>query len=146
MFIKLHEPAYAAKWDSTSQADVEFAKAIAKKGDWYNCNPRGWFSGYDSDTSFAFYGPIIVVFNLVYKDDSYTKADIKPVHHVLMITSRRRNSMLGEVLFPATGKTSGSMTLESNGLGNVQLAVTLQGKSITTDFSCEFEIDTEFKN
>jgi hypothetical protein len=108
LFIEFHEPAYAAKWDSTSQADVEFAKAIAKKDDWYNCNPKGWFSGYGSDTSFAFYGPIIVVFNLVYKDNSYTKADIKPVHHFLMITKRRRNSMLGRCCSQLQAKLLGA--------------------------------------
>ena len=138
--------AHSAKWDSTSPTDVAFAKIIAKEGDRYNCNPRGWFSGYNTDTTFAFLGPVIAIFNVKYSDNTYTRGTIEPVHHLLSITKRKKYSMLGEVFFVDNKSTSGSMTMEFHELGNITLSVTLQGRSMTTDFSCEFDIKNQFRN
>ncbi|MDA9765490.1 hypothetical protein N9D07_02390 [Alphaproteobacteria bacterium] len=145
-----------AKSNKVSPSELNFITKYFPYSEVINCKPKGWFSGYSSDTTFAFAHPYLMIID--YEPDfSKKKVTINEVFHIVKIASQTKGQLLGQFYYPSfkaindevgsnVNPIRGSFLMSSDGwFGNIQITITEFGDTSSNKFSCEFEIDEKLK-
>lgn len=139
--------------EAHASTSLEFAEKVFRAGKGFNCRASGWFTGYKGDTDISFHGLYITVMPSPVQYDS--RADkvslvFEKVHHIIKVLKRGKHSIIGQLYSPGLASEGvdplyGTVELKANYFGQITLIVSKDGKSKSTDFSCELDIDDMFK-
>jgi len=71
------------------------------------------------------------------------------VHHIIKILRRGKHSIIGQLYSPELASAGvdplyGTVELQAHYIGEITLIVSNEGKSKSTDLSCELDIDDMF--
>jgi len=152
LMLSLIMPSTQLEARTTSKPYLEFAEKIYRAGENVNCRARGWFTGFGGDTDFSYYGSWITVMPNPVKNDldkMQTWFEFNEVYHIIKVLRRGKYKIIGQLYHPGleglgVDPLEGTVELVSYVGGDIRLTVTRDGKSKSTDFSCEWEIDDMF--
>ena len=140
-----------AKSNKVSVSEKKFVEKYFPYSEFFNCKPKGWFSGYSSDTTFAFADPYIIIID--YEPNFSKKTyDINEVFHIVKVANRTKGQLLGQLYYPSikaindevgssVNPIRGSFLMSSDGwFGDIEITVNEHGDTSTTKFGCVLEI------
>lgn len=140
--------------NSVAQASspLEIAEKVYRAGENFSCKPKGWLTGYSSETDFSFYGSYISVMPSPLKYDSTTDTlslEFEKVYHIFKVIKRAKHSIVAqfyshELESAGVHPLYGTVELKAHYDGEITLTVSNNGKSKSTDFFCGWEIDDIF--
>lgn len=143
----------AAIADGATPSEMGFIDKYFSSSKTVNCKPKSWFSGYSKDTTFAFSRsyPYILVLDYT-RGLPGEKSRINEIFHIVKIANRSKGQIVGQFYSPSikainkemganVNPLTGSFLISSDGFGEITVATHKYGKSSTTNFSCEFDLD-----
>ena len=138
--------------DAKASSSLEFAEKIFRAGKNFNCRARGWFTGYSGETDVTFYGSYITVMPSPWRYDEKTdkiSLEFEKVYHVIKVLRRGKHKFIGQLYSPGLASLGGdplygTVELKANYFGEITLIVSNEGRSKSTDFACQLDIDDMF--